>query len=188
MHFFPKFSTGFVDWTTEKGRQGNNVLPSRLFWRVYCTFLSENVSNWHRKWQKTQNFPFFNYFCFFLKVSTNFVDWNVLKCQRGNDWFSSSLWGRDNCNIRNENVSNWHRKWQKSDFFSIFNDFIIFPEFSTDFVDWNVEKCQHGKNVLSSRFFRKVYCSFLSGNVSNWLREWKKSKTFQFSKISFHFY
>ena len=43
----------------------------------------------------------------------------------------------------------------------------IFPKFLTDFVDWNVEKGQQGKNVLSTRLFRTVYCSFLCENISN---------------------
>ena len=37
--------------------------------------------------------------------------------------------------------------------------------FSTNFADWNVEKGQQGKNVLSIRLSRRVYCSFLSDNV-----------------------
>ena len=36
----------------------------------------------------------------------------------------------------------------------------IFSKFLTDFVNWNVEKGQQGKNVLSSRLFRRVYCCF----------------------------
>ena len=43
----------------------------------------------------------------------------------------------------------------------------IFAEFSTNFVDWNNGKIQQGNNVLVSRLFRRVYCSFLSDNVSN---------------------
>ena len=35
--------------------------------------------------------------------------------------------------------------------FSIFKDFLhFFSKFLTDFVDWNVEKGQQGKNVLST--------------------------------------
>ena len=35
--------------------------------------------------------------------------------------------------------------------FSIFKDiFAFFSKFLTDFVDWNVEKGQQGKNVLST--------------------------------------
>ena len=42
-YVFSKFLT--VDWTVEKGQQGENVLSSGLFRRVYCSFSSENVSN-----------------------------------------------------------------------------------------------------------------------------------------------
>ena len=44
-----QFSIDFVDWNVERGHQGKNVLSSRLFPRVNCSFLSENVSNWHQK-------------------------------------------------------------------------------------------------------------------------------------------
>ena len=43
--FSPKLSSDFVDWNTEKNQQGKNVLSCRLFRRLYCSFLNENVSN-----------------------------------------------------------------------------------------------------------------------------------------------
>ena len=52
--------------------------------------------------------------------------------------------------------------------FSNFQRFYaFFPTFLKEFVDWNNEKGQREKNLLTSRFFRRVYCSFLHENVSN---------------------
>ena len=56
----------YVDWNIEKDQQGKNLISSRRFRRVFCCFLSENVSNQHRKWQRTQNFSFFKDFMIFL--------------------------------------------------------------------------------------------------------------------------
>ena len=36
----------------------------------------------------------------------------------------------------------------------------IFFYFSTDFVDWNVEKCQKGKHGLSSRLSEEIHAVF----------------------------
>ena len=45
------------------------------------------------------------------------MGWKFLKGQQRNGWLSSSLvWG-DNCNVPNENFSNWHRKWQNRKIF-----------------------------------------------------------------------
>ena len=38
--------------------------------------------------------------------------------------------------------------------------YAIFSIDSMNFVDWNVEKSQQGKNLLSSRLFRRVYSVF----------------------------
>ena len=56
----------------------------------------KNISNWNRKWQKTQNFPIFKvFYATFVKFSTDFVDWNVEKSQQGTNLLSSSLFRRD---------------------------------------------------------------------------------------------
>ena len=62
--FFPKFSTDFVDWNVAKGHQRRNVLSSRLFRRVFCNFLSEKVSNCHRKNKKHKIFQMAKILCF----------------------------------------------------------------------------------------------------------------------------
>ena len=49
--------------------------------------------------------------------------------------------------------------------FSNFQSFYaIFVKFSTDFVDWNVEKSQQGTNLLSSSLFRRD----LGRKISRW--------------------
>ena len=51
---------------------------------------------------------------------------------------------------------------KKPKYFQFSKIYAFFPKCLTDFVNWNVEKGQQGKNVLSSRLFRKVfYRSFL---------------------------
>ena len=42
---FSTCSTDFVDWNVKKGQEEENLLFTRLFSRVSCGFLSENVSN-----------------------------------------------------------------------------------------------------------------------------------------------
>ena len=54
-------------------------------------------------------------------------------------------------------------KIRKFPFFKTLTHF--FPKNLTDFVNWNIEKGQQGKSVLSSMLFRRVYCNFLSENV-----------------------
>ena len=57
-----------------------NVLSSRLFGGVNYSILSDNVSNWHRKWQKPQKFRISKDFIQFLsKISMGFIDWNIEK-------------------------------------------------------------------------------------------------------------
>ena len=55
----------------------------------------------------------------------------------------------------------------KNQRFPIFQDFMHFFKFLTDFVDWNIKKGQQGKNVLSSKLFRRVSCILNNEIVSN---------------------
>ena len=74
--FFPKFSTDFVDWNVKKGQQRKNVLSSRLFRRVYCSFPNENDLKFTPKMTKNKIFSNFqSFYAFFVKVSTDLVDW-----------------------------------------------------------------------------------------------------------------
>ena len=76
--FFQIFD--FVDWNVEKDQHWKNVLSSRLFWRDNCIVFNENVSNWHRKRQKSKTFPIFpKILTIFSKFLTDFVNWNVKK-------------------------------------------------------------------------------------------------------------
>ena len=54
----------------------------------------------------------------------------------------------------------------------------LFSKKLTDFVDWNVEKGQKRKKMLSSRFFRRVYCSFSLVKVSQTENENDKIQKF----------
>ena len=51
-------------------------------------------------------FQYRRFYAFFVKVSTDFVDWNVLKTQQGNDCLSNRLFRGDNCCFLNEKISN----------------------------------------------------------------------------------
>ena len=42
----------------------------------------------------------------------------------------------------------------------LFKFFLLFPYFSRDFVDWNVEKDPQGKNVLSSMLSEELHAVF----------------------------
>ena len=76
-------------------------------------------------------------------------------------------------------VSNWNRKWQKTQnflFFRIFN--AIFVTFSTDFVDQNVAKRKQG-TVLVQKVFRKNLMQF-----SRWRKSQVGTKNGKKHKIS----
>ena len=63
---FSTFLTVYVDWNNEKDQQEKSVLSNRLFRRVKHCLLSGNISNQHRKSQRTQNFSIFKDFVHFL--------------------------------------------------------------------------------------------------------------------------
>ena len=46
--------------------------------------------------------------------------------------------------------------------FSVFKTFKMFSKILTDFVDWNVKKCQQGKYVLSSMLRKEIIAVFQS--------------------------
>ena len=139
------FLTNFVEWNVWNGRKRSLL----QFSQRQCFKLTPNM-------RKNQNFQFSKFPCIFVQVLTDFLDWNVLKGQQGEHWLSSSLYWRDICNVLNENITNWHRKRQKSQIFPIFKILFIFLKILTDFVDWNVEKGQQGKNLLSSVLRKEI--------------------------------
>ena len=75
------------------------------------------------------------------------------------------LFRRDNDCFLNEKYIKLKPKMTKNPKFSNFQSFYaIFVKFSTDFVDWNVEKSQQGTNLLSSSLFRRD----LGRKISRW--------------------
>ena len=78
---------------------------------------------------------------------------------------SSKLFRRDNGCFLNEKYIKFKPKMTKNPKFSKFQNFYaIFVKFSTDFVDWKVEKSQQGTNLLSSSLFRRD----LGRKISRW--------------------
>ena len=55
-----------------KGSTREKFLSSILSWRDNFIVLNENVSNWHQKRQKTQNFPIFKDFMHFCQIFDGF--------------------------------------------------------------------------------------------------------------------
>ena len=97
------------------------------------------------------------------------------------------LFRRDNGCFLNEKYIKFKPKMTKNPKFSKFQNFYaIFVKFSTDFVDWNVEKSQQGTNLLSSSLFlrdlgRKIsrWSAGVLYTLRNPLAEWKhKMDTF----------
>ena len=137
------------------------------------------------KMTKTSKFfDFQSFYAFFVIVSTVFLDWNVLKGQHRNISLSSRLFWRANCCFiwKNLQLTPIITKTQPFSRFQRF--YAVFSKTSMDFIDWNIEKGQQWKIVLSSRLFRRVYFSFRFENVLNYQRKWQKHKSFKFSKFS----
>ena len=66
MQFFSKVSLDIIDCNVEKGQQEKMCCPVGFLEELITVFLSDSVSNWHRKWQKPQNFSIFKVFTHFL--------------------------------------------------------------------------------------------------------------------------
>ena len=124
---------------------------------------------------------------FFPEISTNFVDWNGRKvnnermcclvgfCKEINAVFQVKMF-----KIKTENDKN-------PKIFQIPKFLCIFSTFLTNYVNWNNEKDQQVKNVLSKRLFRRVKYCLLSGNVSNQHRKLQRTQTFSIFKNFMHF-
>ena len=124
-----KFPTDFVDWNVEKGQQGKNVLSNRLFRRICCTFLSENVSNWHRKWQKSRNFLIVHGFMHFSPLFDSLRQlerWKWSTRKACVVVLSSILKKEINADLQTKTVRNWHRKRQNFETFQICTIFVRF--------------------------------------------------------------
>ena len=96
---------------------------------------------------------FFTFQCIFSTFSTNFVDWNVKKvnnkkicCPVG---FSKEL--NAVFKVKMSKINTENDKKPKNFQFPKF--LCILSKFLSDYVDWNSEKDQQGKTLLSSRLF-----------------------------------
>ena len=155
---FPVFRRTLL-LNVEKSQQGKKVLSSRLFWCVNFSFLSEKVSNYNR--QKSPNCPilkdimqFVSNFRQILWIRTlNKVNKERMCSPVGfSDALFSVFWVK---------VSQINTEYDKNpQTFQFSKNLCILFKFVTDFVNLNVENGQEGKNVLSSRLFWRVYCSF----------------------------
>ena len=138
--------------------------------------------------KRTPNFSIFkSFYAFLVNFSKDFVNWKTLKCQQGRHWLTSKHKGGDDCNVLIENVSNWHRKWQKSQNVQIFNNSMIFFQMFERLCGLEQWKGSTRKNVSSSRLFWGFHCSFLIEYISDWHRKWKEPQTFPFLKVFTHF-
>ena len=127
------------------------VVVSELFW------LPQGHQN-DPKMRKFDNIPVFLRFnAIFVNFSIDIVDQNVENDQQGTNTLFNRLFQELIAvfQIKVSQIDTENDKKPKTFHFSIF--FAIFVKFLTDFVNCNVEKGQQGKNLLSSRLFRKVY-------------------------------
>ena len=63
-------------------------------------------------------------------------------------------------------------------FMHFFEDLVFFSQFLTDFVNWNVEKVQQGKNVLSSMLRKEIIAVLKTKIVRNRHRKRQNSEKF----------
>ena len=121
-----KFSIDYVDWRVSMGQQGNNLLSSSLFRRVYSSFWTEKSLKLAPKMTKNPKFQLLRSLYIFL---SNFrrtpwigmlerVNKETVCCPVG----FRRVW----CNFRTEKISNWHRELQKTELFPIFEVFLQF--------------------------------------------------------------
>ena len=82
MHFFSKFSSDFVDWNVEKNQKGKNLLSSRHFQEFTVVFKVKISQINTGKDRKPKFLNFQSFYTFFVKILTDFEDWNVLRGQR----------------------------------------------------------------------------------------------------------
>ena len=103
-----------------------NHCPVVFHEEIIAVLWMKNVSNWHRKSQKTQNFPIFKVLKHFL-LKFRQTSWIGMfeRVKKGKGWLSSSLLKNINAGFKLKNVPNWHRKCQKTNF-SNFQSFYAF--------------------------------------------------------------
>ena len=122
-------------------------------------------------------FSFFkDFFAFFVKVLTEFMNWNPVVFY---EELIAMFWMKMS-QIDTENDKNPEN-------FQFPKISCHFSKFLTDFVNWNVAKGQQGKNVLSSMLRKAINAVFQTKIVQNWHRKRQNSKIFQFSPFLFNF-
>ena len=117
----------------------------------------------NRKFSKFQSF-----YAVSVKISTDSVDWNVVNFHQGKNPLSSSLSWRDKCNFFKCKMSQIDTEKDKNPKIFQFQSFYaVFVIFSTDFVDWNLENSQQGKQILSKMLGEETNAVFQKKKVWN---------------------
>ena len=88
---FSNFLTNCVDWNNEKSQQERSVLSCRLFEEFIPVFVAKMDQIGTENDKESKIFYILKILYKFVEVSTDFVDWKVLKAQQGKNWLSSSL-------------------------------------------------------------------------------------------------
>ena len=95
-----------------------------------------------------------------LKFQTDFLNWFVSKGQQGKAGcpvvFSEKFIGIFSMKVSQSDTEND----RNIIIFQFSKILCIYPEFSTDFVDWNSERGQQGKKMVSSRRFEEFIAVF----------------------------
>ena len=178
---FIKFSKDSVDWNVEKAQHGRNSLFSRLSRRDSCCFQISQIGTEN---DKNPKFSFFQIFhAIFAKFSIGFVYWNVEKTVIKVNIRCPVVIYEEIIAVLSLKKSQIDTEFHKKHKVFQFTKFdAIFIKFSTDSVDWNVEKAQHGRNSLFSRLSRRDSCCFQISQIGT---ENDKNPKFSFFQI-FH--
>ena len=82
--------TDFVDWNAINAQYGKHLLASRLF-RNSC-FVNEKYLKLGPKMKKNPKFSNFqSFYAIFVKISTDFVDWNFENAHQSKNLLYSSV-------------------------------------------------------------------------------------------------
>ena len=119
------------------------------------------------KLTKNQNVPIFNVFMGRLSnYSIDFVDKNDENAQHGSNSLSSRLFRKANSCFPSEKDIKLTQKTIKNRKFSFFQSFYaVVVKFSTDFVDWNIEKGKKERMCPPVGFSEEFIAAFYMKNV-----------------------
>ena len=175
--------TDFVDWKVEKRQQGKICSPVGFSDALILVFYLK-MSQTNTEYDKSS--WIFQFAKFYATFFSNF--WQTLwigTLKKVNKERTCSPVGFSDglISVFQVKISQSTTDYDKiHQIFQVSKFLCIFFKFLTDFVDWNNEKSQQGKNVLSSRLFWCVNFSFLSENVSNYNRQ-KSPKISNFQRF-----